>query len=51
MGLADRLGHGCPRSITSASSHARAASATELWRGAEAAEVADAMIEAETPKA
>ena len=47
MGLVYRLGHGCPRSLTSASSHARASRAAVRWRGAEAAGVADAMIEAD----
>ena len=47
MVLAYRLGHLCPLSITSESSHALASSAEVLWRGAEAAGVADAMIKAQ----
>jgi|RhiMetdeSRZDD1v2_1073273.scaffolds.fasta_scaffold289985_3 hypothetical protein len=46
MGLVYRLGHLCPLSIMSESSHALASSAEVLWHGAEVAGVADAMIEA-----
>jgi hypothetical protein len=45
MGLAYRLGHWCPLSLMLESSHTLASSAAVLWRGAEAAGGADAMIE------